>query len=933
MLTVIDWIMIAAYFGLLAGVVAFTMHRQKIQSGEDLFLGGRSVGWLAIGASIFAANIGSEHLIGLAGSGAAAGLSQAHWELQAWVLVMMSWVFLPFYYKSGVSTMPEFLERRFGAKARWILSLVSLAAYVLTKISVTVFAGALFFEVMMPEVQFTIGGVTITSFWIGAIATVVLAGLYSSMGGLSAVVYTDLVQTGIILAGTLSVTGFALYHLGHSGVALPDGTAAASMVDGWAVLKETIRSTGSVEAFGLWHSLSHPSFPWLGVAIASVTIGVWYWCTDQFIIQRTLAAKDLTNARRGAIWGGFLKLAPVFLFLVPGMLGFALHHNHVSIGDATFAIPLKAAADGTMTLNGDTVFPTLVQSLLPTGFRGLVVAGMIAALMSSLASLFNSVSTLFTVDVYQKLKPATPQRTLVTIGRTTTIVMTALGLLWLPIMKAISGGGLYRYIQSVQSFLAPPIVAVFVLGLLWKRMNLRGAVWGLSLGFTLGMAKLAANAVWGGAEGFAFIQDFYFSGILLAISIAIIVVASLTAPAPEDAKTRGLTFSGLDADFKKENRASWNWIDVTASCVVVGLVICAYAYFWNWLNDGSKPFGTDRYGDSAAVYTIEGKGGLKMEVANIGGKVNRLWVPDAQGNLVDVTIGHDDISGWERTDPYPGAIIGRFANRISGGKFTLDGQEYSLELNDASHDANLHGGFRGWDAVRWNAQPFEDEATGNRGITLSRTSPDGEQGFPGNVQVKVKYTITPENVWRVEYYAVTDKPTPVNLTQHVYFNLDGSGSILDHELQINATRYLAVDANLAPLAGEPAAVEGTPFDFRDFHKIGERIEDPNPILQYGPGYDHNWCIDGSGLRKAATLRGKSLAVEVWTDQPGLQFYAGNFFTDEQPMKDSRFIGRRNWLALEPQHYPDSPNRPDFPSAILRPGEEYSSVTEYRFSAR
>ena len=593
MLTWIDWLMILGYFILLGGVVVGTMMRQKIQSGEDLFLGGRSVGWLAIGASIFAANIGSEHLIGLAGSGAAAGLSQAHWELHAWVLVMMSWVFLPFYYKSGVSTMPEFLERRFGARARWILSLVSLAAYVLTKISVTVFAGALFFEVMMPEVQLTIGGTTITSFWIGAIATVVLAGVYSSIGGLSAVVYTDLVQTGIILAGTLSVTAFALYHLGNSGVQIgTDGNGGAILAsgigDGWAVLKQTIKATGNVEQFGLWHSLSHKAFPWLGVAIASATIGVWYWCTDQFIIQRTLAAKNLTNARRGAIWGGALKLCPVFLFLVPGMLGFALHHNGVNIGttDAPhiFAIPLKTLADGSQAINGDTVFPTLVQNLLPVGFRGLVVAGMIAALMSSLASLFNSVSTLFTVDVYQKLRPETPARKLVTIGRTTTVVMTALGLLWLPIMKAISGGGLYQYIQAVQSFLAPPIVAVFVMGLVWKRMNLRGAVWGLSLGFVLGMMKLAANAVWGGADGFAFIQDFYFSGILLAISIAIVVVASLTAPAPAAVNTTGLTFAGLDPAFKEENRASWNWVDVVSSMVVVGCVIAAYAYFWTWLD-------------------------------------------------------------------------------------------------------------------------------------------------------------------------------------------------------------------------------------------------------------------------------------------------------------------------------------------------------------
>ena len=584
MLTWIDWLMIGGYFALLAGVVVFTMMRQKIQSGEDLFLGGRSVGWLAIGASIFAANIGSEHLIGLAGSGAAAGLSQSHWEFHSWVLVMMSWVFLPFYYKSGVSTMPEFLERRFGAKARWILSLVSLAAYVLTKISVTVFAGAIFFEVMMPEVQITIGSTVITSFWIGAIATVILAGVYSSIGGLSAVVYTDLVQTGIILAGTLSVTAFALHHLGHSGVVLGDGSTAASVGDGWAVLKQTIKATDNVEPFGLWHSLSHKAFPWLGVVVASATIGVWYWCTDQFIIQRTLAAKNLTNARRGAIWGGALKLCPVFLFLVPGMLGFALWHNNVTVNGTPFQELMYKVVEGAKVIDGDKVFPTLVQNLLPVGFRGLVVAGMIAALMSSLASLFNSVSTLFTVDVYQKLKPDTPARKLVTIGRTTTVVMTILGLLWLPIMKAIAGGGLYQYIQSVQSFLAPPIVAVFVMGLFWKRMNLRGAVWGLSLGFVLGMAKLGANALWGGADGFAFIQDFYFSGLLLITSIVIVVVASLSAPAPAEVNTKGLTFAGLDPAFKEENRASWNWVDVVSSIVVVGCVLAAYVYFWTWLD-------------------------------------------------------------------------------------------------------------------------------------------------------------------------------------------------------------------------------------------------------------------------------------------------------------------------------------------------------------
>ena len=580
----LDWLMVFGYFGVLAAVVLVTLKKHKIQSGEDLFLGGRSVGWLAIGASLFAANIGSEHLIGLAGAGAASGLSQSHWEFNSWIIVGMAWIFLPFYYKSGVSTMPEFIGRRFGERARWILTLVSLAAYVLTKIAVTVFAGAVFFQVMMPEVQFTIGTCTVTSFWIGAMLTVILAGVYSSIGGLSAVVYTDVVQTGIILLGTLSVTGFALYYLGHSGVALPDGQAAQSLCDGWQVLKQTIKATGASERFALFHSLSHPTFPWLGVMVASLVSGCWYWCTDQFIMQRTLAAKDLTNARRGVLFGSILRFTPVFLFIVPGLLGYALHMNHVSVGGSVFAIPMKTLADGSQALNGDTVFPTLVQTILPVGFRVLVVAGMIAALMSSMASLFNSVSTLFTMDVFMKLRPDASARMQVTVGRLTTIVMTGLGLLWLPVMKMIAGGGLYQYLQAVQSFLAPPIVAVFVAGLFWKRTNLRGAVWGLSLGFVLGIAKLAVNAL-APSSVVATFQDYYFSGVLLVVSFVTVALASLSAPPPDEFRLKGLNFSCLDANYRAENRASWNWIDMTVSIIVVGLVVSAYLYFFNWLGN------------------------------------------------------------------------------------------------------------------------------------------------------------------------------------------------------------------------------------------------------------------------------------------------------------------------------------------------------------
>ncbi len=348
--------------------------------------------------------------------------------------------------------------------------------------------------------------------------------------------------------------------------------------------------------------------------------------------------------------------------------------------------------------------------------------------------------------------------------------------------------------------------------------------------------------------------------------------------------------------------------------------------------EGERPFGVDKYGEKATLYTLKGAGGLVMDVTDAGGKVVNLLVPDKAGKLVDVTIGFDDVTGWEKTDPYFGAIIGRVGNRIADGKFSLDGRDYSLACNDADHNAALHGGERGWDAYIWDAKTFSCPATGNVGIVFSREFPDGEEGYPGTVKAEVTYTITPDNTWRIEYKATTDKATPLNMTQHVYFNMNGEGTILGQELQIDADKYLAVDKNLAPV-GAPEPVEGTPFDFREFHKVGERIDDPNEVLQYGPGYDHNWCLNGEGFRKVATFRGDAREVEVWTDQPGLQFYAGNFIKDEWKMKGGKAMVRRGWLALETQHYPNTPNRPDFPSITLRPGVKYMTVTEYRFRAR
>lgn len=552
-LTGVDWLVIAAYFAVLIVIVWFASRRQ--QTSTDYFLAGRNVGFFAIGASIFASNIGSEHIVGLAGQGAVTGMAMAHWELHAWIAVLLAWVFVPFYYRSGVFTMPEFLERRFGPRPRWILALVSLATYVFTKVSVTVYAGALVFKTLLPD---TFGSPD-NAFWVGAFSTLVLTGLYTVAGGLRAVLFTDALQAVVLIVGSAAITGFGLAQLG-----------------GWSELQAF--ASQDVAQYALWRPLSDPDFPWLGVMIASPIVGIWYWCTDQYIVQRTLAAKNLTAARRGALFGAFLKVSPVLIFLVPGLIGAALHSRGL------LGIPQDAVGG----LAGDQVFPTMVATLLPAGLRGLVVAGMMAALMSSLSSLFNSTATLFTVDIYEKLRPGASERRLVAVGRMATAGVVFLGLLWIPVMPMISSGGLYQYLQSVQGYLAPPITAVFLLGLFNSRINQRGAVWGLGLGFVLGMTKLGIQALFG--EGkienpavLAAIGDLnflYFTGILFLVSAIVVLLASRTAPPPDPERIRGLTYASID---RAAVRASWNWVDVIGTGVVLGLVALVYLYFSFWI--------------------------------------------------------------------------------------------------------------------------------------------------------------------------------------------------------------------------------------------------------------------------------------------------------------------------------------------------------------
>jgi len=344
-------------------------------------------------------------------------------------------------------------------------------------------------------------------------------------------------------------------------------------------------------------------------------------------------------------------------------------------------------------------------------------------------------------------------------------------------------------------------------------------------------------------------------------------------------------------------------------------------------------FGKTADGKAVEIYTLTNANGVELKAINYGCIITSVKVPDRTGKMADVVLGYDALDGYLKDSPYFGAVVGRYGNRIAKGQFTLEGKTYKLATNNGPN--HLHGGNKGFDKVVWNAAP--KNVPDGVAVVFTRTSPDGEEGYPGNLQATVTYTLTDKNELKVDYSATTDKATPVNLTQHSYFNLgDDKTDILGHELTIHASRYTPVDETLIP-TGELASVQGTPFDFRTASAIGARIGADNAQLKNGGGYDHNWVLDrkGSGLQPAARLvdpkSGRTL--DVATTEPGVQFYSGNFLDGSITGKGGRAYGRRTGLCLEAQHYPDSPNHQNFPSTILQPGQPYSSQTVFTFGVQ
>lgn len=537
----VDIAVLVGFFVMLAGVVAISM-RDKEKDTADYFLAGRNATWIAIGASIFASNIGSEHLVGLSGAGASSGMALAHWELQSYIILLLGWFFVPFYWSSKVYTMPEFLERRFSERSRTFLAGISIISYVLTKVAVTVYAGALVLQTLLGID--TVWGIDF--FWVAAIGMVVVTGIYTVLGGMKAIMWTSVLQTPILLIGSIVILWVGLDKVG-----------------GWAEVERI--NAANMHLIRPWDD---PEFPWPGVIFGSFIIGFWYWCTDQYIVQRVLSAKGIKEARRGTMFAGYLKLLPVFIFLVPGMIAFALKQKGLISYDSS-----------------DAAFATLVSELLPAGVKGIVIGGLLAALMSSLASLFNSSATLFTIDFYKKFKPEATEKHLLQVGRLATVGIVILGMLWIPLMLALSAN-LFEYLQQVQALIAPGIAAVFLLGICSKRITESAAFWGLVIGFVLGMVRLVMSFFAESLAGYPVLgwyanENWLYICIFLFIVIsALMILISFVTPAKTEQELKGLTFGSMEPEQLQEVKSGIDKWDYIHTVAIVGITVFIYWRFF-----------------------------------------------------------------------------------------------------------------------------------------------------------------------------------------------------------------------------------------------------------------------------------------------------------------------------------------------------------------
>lgn len=643
----LDWtILVVGILAIVWAVYRSIKKDKEKMAGADSqdYLFGKGEPWYIIGAAIFAANIGSEHLVGLAGTGAKDGVGMAHWEMQGWMILILGWLFVPFYQllnnKMGkIITMPDFLKFRYTNRTGSWLSIITLIAYVFTKVSVTAFTGGIFFEFLL--------GIP---FWYGALGLIFITAIFTVFGGMKGVMTLSAIQTPILIIGSFLVFFLGLAYLGGGNIA--DGwtammTNAQQMHEGFGI--NHMFHFGEKSATGVTDPL-YKEYPGYVVFIGASIIGFWYWCTDQHIVQRVLGQRKgednavvMKRARRGSIAAGYFKLLPCFMFLIPGMIAIALNNGYIHdftlldpetftkalteaknvfatnpeqlehitavvnsidpalmtnaelLKDPTWIEAHKEALNAAMIntdatkflLNTDASFAVMVKTVLPMGVKGIVTIGFICALVASLAAFFNSCATLFTEDFYKPMKKGKSEAHYVLVGRIATVVVVLLGLAWMPVMMSMDT--LYSYLQNIQSLLAPAMVAVFTLGIFSKKITPKAGEWGLIGGFLVGMLRLITNVItnngnakmtgafWQNTEWFWQTNWLIFECWLLVFIIALMVVVSFFTKAPSKAQIEAITFTG---EYRKQIRESWGFWDIVATLGVIALCACFYLYFW-----------------------------------------------------------------------------------------------------------------------------------------------------------------------------------------------------------------------------------------------------------------------------------------------------------------------------------------------------------------
>ncbi|XP_011748835.1 sodium/glucose cotransporter 1 [Macaca nemestrina] len=526
-----DISVIVIYFVVVMAVGLWAMFSTNRGTVGGFFLAGRSMVWWPIGASLFASNIGSGHFVGLAGTGAASGIAIGGFEWNALVLVVvLGWLFVPIYIKAGVVTMPEYLRKRFGGQRIQIyLSILSLLLYIFTKISADIFSGAIFINLALG-----------LNLYLAIFLLLAITALYTITGGLAAVIYTDTLQTVIMLVGSLILTGFAFHEVGGYDAFMEKYMKAipAMVSDGNSTFEEKCY-TPRADSFHIFRDPLTGDLPWPGLIFGMSILALWYWCTDQVIVQRCLSAKNMSHVKAGCTLCGYLKLLPMFIMVMPGMISRILYTDKIAC-----VVPSECEKYcGTKVGCTNIAYPTLVVELMPNGLRGLMLSVMLASLMSSLTSIFNSASTLFTMDIYTKVRKRASEKELMIAGRLFILVLIGISIAWVPIVQSAQSGQLFDYIQSITSYLGPPIAAVFVLAIFWKRVNEPGAFWGLILGFLIGISRMITEFAYGTGSCMepsncptiiCGVHYLYFAIILFAISvITIVVISLLTKPIPD----------------------------------------------------------------------------------------------------------------------------------------------------------------------------------------------------------------------------------------------------------------------------------------------------------------------------------------------------------------------------------------------------------------